>query len=817
MFVVATSVAFNVAERLKSLLRTRWALVVLFLLALAVRLYRLDAQSFWNDEGTSVALAARSLATITRNASHDIHPPLYYYLLHFWVAILGNSEFAARSLSALLGALLVVVIYILGKHLYGTWVAWTASLCAMISPLQVYYSQEARMYILVTLLGALSFWFFLCWRELLYRPCHIGLAYIATTVLAMYSHYFAFTLIVAENALFALRWIVWAVTSLRRPGRSGSLKAAWKPLVTWILSQAAIVLIFAPWLLVAWKQLRAWPAVSEPFGLLTLLQRVLYAFSVGTTIKHAPWMAIGFGLILLLGWGITLVVEVQRRERITGLWAAAVVWLYLLLPVAIMYVLSRQRPMYNPKFLLLATPAYAILLGRAVTILPLLRLRAWTARWASAVWLVATSAFVVSLSLASLRSYYYDARYARDNYRGIARYIEAVETGTDAILINAPGQYETFLHYYRGKSSLHPLPRQRPIDTTVTERDLQEMVASREHVYAILWATNESDPQRFIEGWMDQHTYKASDVWYGNVRLVVYAVPTQASEVLGDFRSLKVNLGDQVSLEGYALLTPQATAGEVLQITLFWKALARMDKRYKVFIHILDEGGHIVGQRDAEPGGGARITTTWQVGEELMDNYGVLILPGTPPGVYQIMVGMYELDSSQRLPVVGASGNSLDRVLLGPITVHKAALPPPPAALDMQREVKIPLGPITLLGYNLAKLGQEHLPDAPLYAGDILHLALFWQAMASQPNDVELTLQLLDSSGQVRLTHRSAPVEGRYPLSRWQAGEIVRDQHHLFLPADLRPGTYRLLLSIQEMPPGRQLFPPRLLHKLTIH
>ena len=138
MFVVATLVACGVAGRLKSLLRTRWALVALFLLALGVRLYRVDAQSFWNDEGTSVALAARSLAQITQGASHDIHPPLYYYLLHFWVAALGNSEFAVRSLSAILGALLVVVVYLLGEYLYGRWAAWAASLCALLSPFAVY-------------------------------------------------------------------------------------------------------------------------------------------------------------------------------------------------------------------------------------------------------------------------------------------------------------------------------------------------------------------------------------------------------------------------------------------------------------------------------------------------------------------------------------------------------------------------------------------------------------------------------------------------------------------------------------------------------
>jgi hypothetical protein len=93
-----------------------WLLLILILaLAAGLRLYRLDAQSLWNDEGTSVALAGRSLAAITQGAAADIHPPSYYYLLHYWLMLAGNSEFGARSLSALAGVALVGLVYALGR------------------------------------------------------------------------------------------------------------------------------------------------------------------------------------------------------------------------------------------------------------------------------------------------------------------------------------------------------------------------------------------------------------------------------------------------------------------------------------------------------------------------------------------------------------------------------------------------------------------------------------------------------------------------------------------------------------------------------
>ena len=80
--------------------RSFWVLVAILILAAAMRFFQLDAQSFWNDEGTSARVAERSLPLITAAAIGDIHPPLYYYVLHFWRGLWGASEFALRGLSA---------------------------------------------------------------------------------------------------------------------------------------------------------------------------------------------------------------------------------------------------------------------------------------------------------------------------------------------------------------------------------------------------------------------------------------------------------------------------------------------------------------------------------------------------------------------------------------------------------------------------------------------------------------------------------------------------------------------------------------------
>ena len=128
----------------------------LVLLAVALRFYRIDGQSLWSDEGTSVVLALRDLGAITRGAALDIHPPLYYYLLHFWMTAFGSGEIAVRALSALLGAATVWLTWLLGRRLFSAPVGLAAALLLALSPLHVQYSQETRMYVLATLL-ALAF------------------------------------------------------------------------------------------------------------------------------------------------------------------------------------------------------------------------------------------------------------------------------------------------------------------------------------------------------------------------------------------------------------------------------------------------------------------------------------------------------------------------------------------------------------------------------------------------------------------------------------------------------------------------------------
>jgi len=117
---------------------------------------------------------------------------------------------------------------------------------------------------------------------------------------------------------------------------------------------------------------------------------------------------------------------------------------------------------------------------------------------------------------------------------------------------------------------------------------------------------------------------------------------------------LTANLGDQVQLLGFDLDDEQAAAGEVLRLTLYWRALTWMPNSYRVFCHL--ETDRIWGQSDGVPGCWLNPTTEWRPGRIVTDRYDIPIDPQTPPGQYPLLIGMYEPETWRRLEVLDETG-----------------------------------------------------------------------------------------------------------------------------------------------------------------
>lgn len=626
-------------------------LIAIILLAAWLRLYRLDAQSLWNDEGNSARLAERTLQSITIGAASDIHPPLYYYALHFWRAIFGSSEFALRSLSVVGGILLVCLIYRIGRRLFDEQTALAAALLAAVNPFQIYYSQEARMYALVAMWAAASVDGVLgighyCRRS----TCHLPLAafYVLTTVAGLYTQYTFVFMLVVHNLLAAALLVIPHTRSLLRR------------VLIWIAVQLAVVIAYLPWLPVALSRTGGWGVERQSYAVGEALMTVGRVLAYGVTLPTAQ-ASIGLaacGLLALAG----VLFKGQRGARL----GASLLVIWWLTPIALMFGLQLYREAYL-KFLLVSSAPACLLVGRgavsawraAKRYIPFVELQDRAGSPAQSFQaLVAIMVVLAGLPLLqSLANLYFDPAGKRDDYRGMARFVQSIERPDDAVLLIAANQWEVFTYYYTAADRVYPLARARPPDPTKIDAELSEIAANHSRLFVLYWGDWEADPQRLYESWLATHTFKATEQWWGKVRLAMYAA-SPAVDVLPR-QALTVRFGDSIALDGYTLLTPQVSAGDVIRLALFWQAGAPIEQRYKVFVHLTTDDGRIVAQVDREPVADLTPTTLWQPGEVVLDRYGLWVPPDAAPGRYTIVVGLYDFNGIRLALTDGGQGDAL--------------------------------------------------------------------------------------------------------------------------------------------------------------
>ncbi|GGC67719.1 hypothetical protein GCM10011504_52120 [Siccirubricoccus deserti] len=136
---------------------TTMALIGITALGLLLRLYRLDAASFWSDEAFSGYWIQRDLGFIwTDGLFIETTPPLYYMLLKIWAAVAGDGDFALRLFSAIASAITIPLVFLLAVQIAAVPAALVSALLFALAPMQIFYAQEARVYTLVSLFFALT-------------------------------------------------------------------------------------------------------------------------------------------------------------------------------------------------------------------------------------------------------------------------------------------------------------------------------------------------------------------------------------------------------------------------------------------------------------------------------------------------------------------------------------------------------------------------------------------------------------------------------------------------------------------------------------
>lgn len=714
------------------------ALAAVLALALASRLYRATAQSLWYDEGTSAALATRTLRDVLLAAANDIHPPLYYLGLALWARLLGDGVASLRGYSALLGTLGVLGAWLFARRLAGPAIGLLTAFLAALAPYLIWYGQEVRMYVQAAMLAPWLAWGAVVWVEgaaggsdrpsLHDRPraptrgaptpadaarprgaVRSGLrarralgwaAILAGTTAAWYTHYFAGVSAVAAANLVAL--LAW----LRRWRAEG--RPAWGPALSWVGAQALALLLFAPWLRLAWPALSSWPALGDPVGAGFLAVETLRTLAFGTRAPETIARGAGLAAVLAVA-ALGLLAGLSGRLGARGRWAAACGALCAATPTLLIWTASLRRPAWNPKFLVAGAAGFELLLALGiaapVALLLVARRRQAAPRAASPpgadaargeegradpddrprrdAALLAAGAASLGLSLlvlaprtATWRANAFDPAHQRDDYRGIAAEIDAAAGPDDAVILTAPTQVEVYDLYDRGAHAAYPLPLGRPADEADTRARLEAIGREHRDLYAILWAQAEADPEGWVEGWLREHRALAYDRWFGNVRLALWAEMREGAEEQlaapvvfhapaegnGPGKgSARVRL-DALTLAPGARLVP---GEEVLTLEARWAAEPGARPDLVTFLHLVGPSGTLYAQRDLRPGGGVQATSTWEPGRSYEDRMALALPRDLAGGDFRLRLGLYDPATGERLRLEDGS----DALELGPLRV----------------------------------------------------------------------------------------------------------------------------------------------------
>jgi 4-amino-4-deoxy-L-arabinose transferase-like glycosyltransferase len=790
--------------------RVRAGLLAIILLAFALRLYRLGYQSLWYDEAVSVHLATKDLTALTLHTAGDIHPPLYYYLLHFWVLIAGSSEFSAAFFSVVFGILILVLAYRLAHEIYGGRAALLAAFLIAISPFNLWYSQEVRMYTLGAFLGLLTLYCLLrlvgltgqagslLARETLSGGRAAGwrfwVGYILAAAVGLYTlYYFAF-LLLFEN-LFVLAWWLWH----RCSGREEPL-----PLGRWALAQFLVVVLYLPWLPIALRQalyppVPPWRGFS---GLATVITESWAALSLGQSVEPESlliWPVLSFMFaVYLLG-----VTGAARRVRD---WPRALLLCgYTFAPVFAIYLLSLRIPLFHVRYVFTYSPPFYILL--AVGLMRLGR------RWRAA---LPMAAGIITVACGySIYMFHSSPLYAADDHRDAVNYIEERMAPGDAVLINAGYAYPPFLYYFDGEVAW----RGRLVDyqpdevmgqgvvllqtgtiggderlgwgdpasdfyaTTEIEtaEALERVFAQHPRVWVYRIYDTVTDPQGFIRSWLDDHGRLIGDEGFHGesyMRVQCYLTATEPEyDATPVYRSLEID-----AIPGLELVAYEAPAmvrqGEELPLTLSWRSDRELDAGLDLRLSLaLEEGLRVAEVESALP----PATPGWEPGELLSQEVGLQVPSGTPPLEYDLVL---EWSESSQEPGPWSPEEGLT---MGTITVLRPLIPLPTPPM--------PHEPWANFGDLLQLTGYE-LPALDLEAGDELRVTLLWRAWDVPLPVIISTLELRDTEGRA-VAQEERGLGGAYTSILWGREELVREVCGLQVSEGSSPGTYTLALTLQ--------------------
>jgi hypothetical protein len=324
---------------------------------------------------------------------------------------------------------------------------------------------------------------------------------------------------------------------------------------------------------------------------------------------------------------------------------------------------------------------------------------------------------------------------------------------------------------------------QPAIAKRVGQRDLLYAIREYEPDYLILLRglfSEESRPEWFNAAYKPVRQFSHGGLQHSIYQRVVSPL-TEAHD------ELSVVFDDTVELFEYQITSTRVAAGDQLETTLYLRLLKPIERDSHLVVQLIGPNGMLVAQQD-DP----LLAESWDVGKILWRNYRFqLPSAALPSDNYVLRLGLYDVETASFLPYSFADAVS---------ATDMAYLPDPISVLGTESVPGFSLLPLdACFDGNLCLTGIAFGPHS-LSPGDALHVALRWRAGEPVPLDYAVFLHMLSASGELR-----AQRDQQYPTSVWPVGQPTLDLFTMYLPEDLAPGDYSLVLGLYDPRTGQRL------------
>jgi mannosyltransferase len=788
----------------------RWVVCVLALVSFTLGVWRNDAKSMWWDESLSLKRAQSGFVTILTNKldssagiSTSQHPPFYFVLLRSLTLLIGESDTALRFPSALFTSLLVPLIFVFGCRLRSRRTGVLAAILTTFSPFLLWYSQEARMYTLVTFLGLLST--YLLWRAIETRAWYLGMAFSLVTCLGLVTQYL-FVLLIPAQILFAI-----IISPLYEPSAE---PRRWQRLV----SRVALVIPFAVLAILATVIIQLIPGLSSnrTFVPLWMIARdILNSFSLGLSVNYFKIWPIDLVFLTLFIFGIYSIGIVSlsfnlNLKKIRIFKKSVIVYLlaYIFIPILSIWVFSYFTPLYmGSRYLIMSLPAFILTIALALDTL---------AGWRPMIaWIVLIS-LVGSMGYSIVRYYTADEYANKEDYRAAAQNIASHESSGDIIFVKWAEVVPAFRHYYEGRLqilSLRDLELQIKADPNALTyysqnydriwlvegneqnissiQQLQGKIFNNqlllsENVYAgyVYPVTLSSYMLRSPGIYPDTYTSSPLGVFGQQIQLIDYSL-----RYFNDHReSFKVSAEEIRSNAG---MTNSVPAGNTIGIYLTVHALQALVD-CKTSLRLVDEQGRIVVQHDDIPLMYLP-SSQWPLDLNIQFQTYMRIPLGTPPGLYRLALLFYRQSDGQALTYQDTS-TSPEMPWYEIRSVRVSEGQPYSYELNTLPDGQIPLslpprfGGMQLQNYTLPQAAQ---------AGSSIVTFFYWRVIRFVEPDLEIVINWRDSAGRIWLSSHLDPSSIGDNPSSWPLWALRKCVYTLEVPDDAPRGESDLFLLVR--------------------